>query len=233
LLTNVERTRRGISHSSSCPICGYETEDILYVLRDCSAAKEVWAPVVPFDQQYRFFSGTLHEWLNDNLCSHFRLVGRWTTWSCLFRLVAWRIWKNRNIFVFQNISWPPTEIIKISFGWAQQYGISHMRFQQNDHISDPSASLMDSRVHLFTDGAVARDSEKASVGGVLRDQFGNWILEFNRFLGSYTRFEAKLWGILDGMLLLLSKGFKRGITVLRRVQRLLESEGAVVDSVCS
>ncbi|MBA0667317.1 hypothetical protein Goklo_000421, partial [Gossypium klotzschianum] len=137
------------------------------------------------------------------------LVGRWTTWSCLFRLVAWRIWKNRNIFVFQNISWPPTEIIKISFGWAQQYGISHMRFQQNDHISDPSASLMDSRVHLFTDGAVARDSEKASVGGVLRDQFGNWILEFNRFLGSYTRFEAKLWGILDGMLLLLSKGFKR------------------------
>ncbi|MBA0874722.1 hypothetical protein Goshw_021096 [Gossypium schwendimanii] len=94
-----------------------------------------------------------------------------------------------------------------------QCEISHMRFQQNDHISDPPASLMDSRVHLFTDGAVTRDSEKASVGGVLRDQFGNWILGFNRFLGSCTPFEAKLWGILDG------------ITVLRRVQGLLESEG--------
>ncbi|MBA0587057.1 hypothetical protein Gorai_000193 [Gossypium raimondii] len=40
--------------------------------------------------------------------------------------------------------------------------------------------------HLFTKGAVARENGSASAGGV-----------------------AELWGILDGLLVLLSKGFER------------------------
>ncbi|MBA0626849.1 hypothetical protein Godav_004436 [Gossypium davidsonii] len=36
-------------------------------------------------------------------------------WPCLFGIIAWNIWKNCNMFVFQGISWSVEEIIKISF----------------------------------------------------------------------------------------------------------------------
>ncbi|MBA0576986.1 hypothetical protein Golob_024634 [Gossypium lobatum] len=102
-------------------------------------------------------------------------------------------------------------------------------------------------VFLFTDGAVARDYGYAAIGGVARDRDGNWIVGFNRFLGMCSPFEAKVWAILDGILILLNKGYKRitimtdnlevaqiltdmdledsGITVLRRTLRILHSEG--------
>lgn len=67
------------------------------------------------------------------------------------------------------------------------------------------------------------------------------------FLGVCSPFEAEVWGILDGILILLNKGFRRiiilidnlevaqnlsalnledsGIVVLRRTQRVMQSEG--------
>ncbi|MBA0678797.1 hypothetical protein Goari_020119 [Gossypium aridum] len=80
---------------------------------------------------------------------------------------------------------------------------------------------------------------------------GNWILGFNHYLGRCTVFEAELCGILDYILMLLSRSFKRatiqtnnleviivlqdnamidlGITVLRRVQRIMRAERTMVD----
>ncbi|MBA0550679.1 hypothetical protein Golob_021603, partial [Gossypium lobatum] len=53
-------------------------------------------------------------------------------------------------------------------------------------------------------------------GGVLRDQAGNWILGYNRYLGSCTPFEAELY----------NKGLEDlGITILRQVQRIMRSKG--------
>ncbi|KAK5811556.1 hypothetical protein PVK06_026900 [Gossypium arboreum] len=93
----------------------------------------------------------------------------------------------------------------------------------------------------------ARSSGIASAGGVVRDRDGHWILGFTHYLGRCSRFEAELWGIFDGILILLNKGYKRvriqtdnmevvralnmeenmefGITLLRRVKRVLCSEG--------
>ncbi|KAA3488895.1 reverse transcriptase like protein [Gossypium australe] len=42
LLTNSERVRRGIGHSSSCAMYGYAIEDMSHVLRECPFAKDVW-----------------------------------------------------------------------------------------------------------------------------------------------------------------------------------------------
>ncbi|MBA0726178.1 hypothetical protein Golax_002025 [Gossypium laxum] len=168
-------------------------------------------------------------------------------WSCLFGLVAWRIWKNRNLFVFQRIFWTASEVVKVSSCWGRNY-ISHVR----DHINNKqSSSLMinpdDTWVFLSIDGAVARDSGYAATGGVARNQDGNWIVGFNLFLGMCSPFEAEVWAILDGILILLNKGYKRitiftnnlevaqilndmnledsGITVLRRTLRILHSKG--------
>ncbi|MFQ6643919.1 hypothetical protein Gotur_017194 [Gossypium turneri] len=44
---------------------------------------------------------------------------------------------------------------------------------------------------------------------MLRYQGGNWILGFNWYLGKCLSFEVKLWSILDGLLILLSKGYRQ------------------------
>ncbi|MBA0772534.1 hypothetical protein Gotri_007891 [Gossypium trilobum] len=90
--------------------------------------------------------------------------------------------------------------------------------------------MVNTWVNLFIDSAVASGDGSTSVRGILRDQHGNWIL-----------------GILDGLLVLLSKGFKKATTqtdnlkvvralqdnlmidssiiMLRRVRRIIRTEG--------
>ncbi|KAK5836136.1 hypothetical protein PVK06_011891 [Gossypium arboreum] len=96
-------------------------------------------------------------------------------------------------------------------------------------------------------GVVVRDSEYAAIGGVVRDHDGNWIVGFTHFLGVCSLFVAEFWTILDGILILLNKGYKQaiimtdnlevtqnltnldledlGITVLRRTQHIMQPEG--------
>ncbi|KAH1048010.1 hypothetical protein J1N35_038794 [Gossypium stocksii] len=107
--------------------------------------------------------------------------------------------------------------------------------------------LADNWVHLFADGAIARDSGNAAAGGVVRDRNRNWILGYTHYLGRCSHLEAELWGIFDGIFILLSKGYKKvriqsnnlevvkelsselsmdlGTTILRRIKRLLCSDG--------
>ncbi|XP_052482520.1 uncharacterized protein LOC128036033 [Gossypium raimondii] len=71
LLTTAERAKHGLAEDPSCPICGHSLEDILHVIRDCTLSKEVWKQVNPSS------------------------YGAEANWACLFGLLAWRLWKNR------------------------------------------------------------------------------------------------------------------------------------------
>ncbi|KAH1121874.1 hypothetical protein J1N35_005034 [Gossypium stocksii] len=62
-------------------------------------------------------------------------------------------------------------------------------------------------VHIFTDGAMRLDSGFAVVGGVIRDKKGLWITGFHHFLGKCSAFNAKLWGILEGLKLIQRLGY--------------------------
>ncbi|MBA0576217.1 hypothetical protein Golob_025086, partial [Gossypium lobatum] len=42
-------------------------------------------------------------------------------------------------------------------------------------------------------------SSFSTIGGVIRDGKGKWILGNNRFLGKCSVAVAELWGILDGL----------------------------------
>ncbi|MBA0745324.1 hypothetical protein Gogos_007902, partial [Gossypium gossypioides] len=86
-----------------------------------------------------------------------------------------------------------------------------------------------------------------AAGGVICDQADNWVFGYNWYLGNCTPFEAKLWGILDGLLILFNKRYKQatiqtnnanvakaltdkemedsGVTIPRRVQRIRRFEG--------
>ncbi|KAA3465251.1 LINE-type retrotransposon LIb DNA [Gossypium australe] len=219
-----KRMRRGIGQSTACAICGHEFEDIAHVLRDCPAAKDVW----------------MHVWFTSNLSCHERLQDSGVTWSSLFGLIAWRIWKNRNLFIFQNISWSAIEV-------ARQFELSLSGYKSNASHKNLVSIPESTWVLLSTDGAVTRDTSHAATGGVIRDKDGNWIIRFGRFLGVCTSFEAEVWSIHDGILLLLNKGYRRAliqtdnlevvqalndmdmeepeITMLRRTKRIMNSEG--------
>ncbi|KAK5810916.1 hypothetical protein PVK06_026233 [Gossypium arboreum] len=85
--------------------------------------------------------------------------------------------------------------------------MNHNEVKLNVHAFVNRVFLPANWVHLFTDGAVDRGFGATFVDGVLQDQNRDWILGYNHFIGKCTIFEAKLWGILDGMLILLSKGY--------------------------
>ncbi|KAK5811294.1 hypothetical protein PVK06_026623 [Gossypium arboreum] len=54
-----------------------------------------------------------HVWLSDELPRH------GVIWSCLFRLMVWHIWKNNNLFIFQDITWTTLETVNVTLNWAQ------------------------------------------------------------------------------------------------------------------
>lgn len=123
-------------------------------------------------------------------------------WSCFFGRVTWRIWKNRNIYIyiFQCFAWSVDEIVKDAYSWAKQLISSRKGGGFVRQVLREGMVETEGWIRLKTDRAV-KINTKCTVVEVLRDHNGNWILEFNSRLRKYSIFEAELWGILDGVTL--------------------------------
>ncbi|MBA0574889.1 hypothetical protein Golob_027872, partial [Gossypium lobatum] len=61
--------------------------------------------------------------------------------------------------------------------------------------------------YLNIDGSVRLEVDFALAVGIVRDKVGNWIFGFNRFLGTCLVIEVELWGILDGLDILIDRGY--------------------------
>lgn len=59
--------QREIGQNSSCSVCHHNTEDILHVLKDYSAVKEIWMNFVLKSCQPQFFSRNFLDWVGTNL----------------------------------------------------------------------------------------------------------------------------------------------------------------------
>lgn len=164
-----------MAQDSSCSICGNTSEDILHVLRACTTAKEIWTLVVPMHQQTRFFSDPFHSWFSTNLSNPLDLQVHGIPWASLFGLIAWRIWKNRNLLIFQKVSWAASDIVKVSVNWAQQFESSKSFYKSNPKAPSFTNYSKGQWVHLFIGGVVESFMGNASTDGVIRDQTGNWI----------------------------------------------------------
>ncbi|MBA0674719.1 hypothetical protein Goari_016300 [Gossypium aridum] len=49
-------------------------EDVLHVLRDCSAARIIWDKLIPKERLSRFYNGSLHNWMTNNLQNHLSIT---------------------------------------------------------------------------------------------------------------------------------------------------------------
>ncbi|MBA0686721.1 hypothetical protein Goari_014309, partial [Gossypium aridum] len=186
----VELARKGIEHDSVCGVCGQDSEDVLYATRDCSVARNVWDHLIPTEWCSRFYARNIQEWLVLNLQNQHNWCLGGVDWQCLFGIIAWRLWKNRNIFIFQGTSWTNSEIINVANSWAKQY------------FSSKGSKANDSQ-----DGSVFEKAGFAAVGGIVHDRGGAWILGFNKYLWNCSIFEVELWGILEGLSLLVELGY--------------------------
>ncbi|KAK5770770.1 hypothetical protein PVK06_046923 [Gossypium arboreum] len=89
-----------------------------------------------------------------------------------------------------NLSWSVAEVVKNSSCWARQYETRMGNNKRNNLRSSSKNISNNSWVILSTDGAMAKDSGYAALGGVARDHEGNWIVGFSRFLGVCSPFEV-------------------------------------------
>ncbi|MBA0768475.1 hypothetical protein Gotri_017273 [Gossypium trilobum] len=58
-------------------------------------------------------------------------------------------------------------------------------------------------------GIIVFDEGFAADGGCVRDHNGEWIIRFAKYLGNCTALEAEIWGILDGLNLILDRHFEK------------------------
>ncbi|MBA0780342.1 hypothetical protein Gotri_004454 [Gossypium trilobum] len=233
LLTNIERIRRGSGSSSACGICGHVLEDMMHTLKDCLAAKGVWDKIIPKQTLSSFYSGSLLDWMATNLQNQMTSSTGGIDWSCLFGIIAWRIWKNRNMFVFQGISWSVEEIIKISFSWAKQYSSISLISKFEARSTLPNWPMSNSWVCLNTGGSVKIDEGFAATGGCVRDHKGEWIIGFARYLGNCSVLEVEFLGILDGLNLTADRCFQKFLIQtdsIEAIEAIMEDDTRISNS---
>lgn len=64
-------------------------------------------------------------------------------------------------------------------------------------------------VKLNVDGAVALDGQQASIRGLLQDSTGTWLWGYAMSYGGDSVFKVEARVMLEGLLLVWDKGFKR------------------------
>ncbi|MBA0768016.1 hypothetical protein Gotri_016861, partial [Gossypium trilobum] len=90
-------------------------------------------------------------------------------------------------------------------------------------------------VLLNSDGIVKLDLGIGAAGEVVCDSNGDWIFGYDRNLGQCSVFDAELWGILDGLMLLQKQCYKKvviqfdNLQVVKAIQdNLLEDSNLVL-----
>ncbi|KAH1072108.1 hypothetical protein J1N35_024436 [Gossypium stocksii] len=119
------------------------------------------------------------------------------------------MWKNQNLRIFQGLSWSTEDVIKASLCWAKQYvsvsNSQNIKTTSLDFVPLPS----DGWGYLNMDGSVRNADRLATAGGLLRDHNGTWIVGFTRYLGNCKVVNSELWGILNGLQIVLDCGFQK------------------------
>ncbi|KAH1074811.1 hypothetical protein J1N35_027139 [Gossypium stocksii] len=140
-----------------------------------------------------------------------------------------------------------SERVRMGISQSMSCALCGCAFEDLSFALRDCPSAKDVWMRILPEELKQRNTGYAASGGIARDHEGNWIMGFTRFLGVCSPFEAEVWGILDGILILLNKGYRRirlpndnleviqtltnlnledsGIPILRRTQRIMKAEG--------
>lgn len=71
IMSNEHRLRCGLVESPICTICKETSETTLHILRDCPAAKSIWAEFMPQNMLMEANGMNLHDWIRANIFGNF------------------------------------------------------------------------------------------------------------------------------------------------------------------
>ncbi|MFQ6661470.1 hypothetical protein Gotur_029622 [Gossypium turneri] len=104
--------------SVSCN-CGTTEKSILRVLRDYCKACEVCKQIILVGVWPLNFSTSLFQWVTANLRNDFEIAFGEVDWPSLFGIICWKLWKQRNSWVFQGEPLNMHHILPSLWRWAR------------------------------------------------------------------------------------------------------------------
>ncbi|MBA0652546.1 hypothetical protein Goklo_019801, partial [Gossypium klotzschianum] len=207
LLTNKARCRTGMSDDNHCGRCEGAIETTLAV-RDCIFPSGVWKSIIPCDL-WEFFAFPLQDWLRWNIqnAGHIDSEGEGAT---LFSIICWLLWKIGNDFVFNFMSSSSSEIIGTGVAWDRSF--TNARLKTNLACSSSHGigwqQAAAGWINLSVDGSFAYHLSQASIGGVIRDSTGEWLLGFSMKVAGSDVFQVEARAIYEGIKLAWNRGFR-------------------------
>ena len=194
-----------------CARCGCLIENTLHALRDCPGAKHVWLVLLPLEIRQQFFNLNLRDWMLYNLKNLWKYEG-FFYWTCLFGVTIWRLWfwRNQNLHngvtnstshIVIDIKCRTEEIQKIN---QSLFVPADMKVEKHFGWVAPSWPWF----KLNTDGS-HKSSGLSSVGGLIQNCDGEWIIGFGMNIGVGSITGAGLWGLYQGLCLAWNIGIRQ------------------------
>ncbi|GMI72547.1 hypothetical protein like AT5G42905 [Hibiscus trionum] len=216
LMTNAERYRRHITVDNSCHGCDTMVEDIMHVLRDCPAARDVWNHVLQANAARRFFAMGFEDWVQENLSTTATMQQGTSSWNILFAIICWLLWKDRCNKVFNSRPGGSYFVLlEASRLYQDCVSLIHNGATRNCGRAGPNSRDVvkwqppnPGRVKVNIDGAVRGAVKQASIGGVIRNDAGDWVFGFVRNIGACTALMAELWAAYDALIFVWERGFR-------------------------
>ncbi|MFQ6651567.1 hypothetical protein Gotur_023843 [Gossypium turneri] len=213
LLTNVERKRRTLTTDELCQICHAPQESILHILRDCKEIISVWKRLMPLDNQGVFFAHDFVNWFLANINKNRKFKNETFNWNTIFSIVCWFAWKQRNDFVFNDVTQEYWDIYESSLSWARHADVGgpirrHQMTRTEQRVFRWQPPARDWR-KLNVDGAWDAATGLGKAGGVIRSENGAWIIGFHHYVGISSVFMSELWALYDGLVRAWNQGFRR------------------------
>ena len=195
--------RRGMGEDDRCPVCHLEFESVLHALRDCSRVMAVWTQLGVEAWNQGFWNSNLQDWLSTNEKANNNFIWGKPYWRLLFPFAVWLIWRIRNQLVFNgknpNLNLPlviNSQVVEFmhcvpSLRQPTQSVIRRVRWER-----PPSGWKK-----LNTDGSCIGNLRSSGCGGAVRDEHGEWIAGFSRYIGTSSSIVAEMWALRDGLVL--------------------------------
>ncbi|KAK9002756.1 hypothetical protein V6N11_060337 [Hibiscus sabdariffa] len=118
---------------------------------------------------------------------------------------------SQNALVFNLLTHAATSVLQRSLIWVRYYNDLQQNHSTSLHLVECSSTWVCPTfgwICLNVDGAASSSTCMISIGDLIRDVEGGWILGFNKFLGVTSSFNVKLWAIYIGLQLAWDNGFE-------------------------
>ncbi|KAJ1407067.1 Ribonuclease H-like superfamily [Sesbania bispinosa] len=180
LKTRSKGFNRGFMDSNLCPLCGYQEETTIHILRDCIKVKDVWINLAHGALPAHFSELHLLEWIHYNLSKQGELF-------------------NPDIVVYKTLACASAGNF---LGDSCTHQGRRVREEQIKwSFPDPGW------IKVNVDGSIRQGLNGAGCGGIFRGVNGKWMLGFSFNMGRGNILLAELRAVETTLKIYWDKGY--------------------------